>query len=300
MRLQVSASLIATIAHDLKLWLGKGLSCAVGPGGEAEVELPVGEQIATGIEELSVDLEGIAQVQLIIGIILLAVEVNEVKAVQDRFIIVFNIISVAGGGLLLRNGIQHHPETSLILHLYLHQLVELAVGIVPRKARLARNRLLGELGGPVLRWRGGHKIVLAVIAQAGVDAGVILASLGQGTVLVKFGGVALFVPIVIALYAVVVVQHGADTLQRLSILSLRNAAGKGAVLVPRSAPDPLGYPDGTPRSSGPVLNGAKVALGPVAVQVYDIATPSAGVDAVDEPLDIACAVGVVASVPRRR
>ena len=35
------------------------------------------------------------------------------------------------------------------------------------------------------------------------------------------------------------------------------------------------------------------------MEVDDVATPSAGVDAVDEALQVACAVGVVAAVPRR-
>ncbi len=51
--------------------------------------------------------------------------------------------------------------------------------------------------------------------------------------------------------------------------------------------------------AGPVLHVAEVALGPVAVQVNDVAAPSASVDAVEELLEESRSVPVVAAVPRR-
>ena len=61
MRLQISASTIASISYNLELRLCKKPICAVCPISEAKVELAVREQIAASIENLTIYLEAITQ-----------------------------------------------------------------------------------------------------------------------------------------------------------------------------------------------------------------------------------------------
>ena len=249
---------------------------------------------------MAVNLEGIAHANLVVGIVFLAKQVDEVQTIEDAFVVAVNRVGIVRGSLFLMNRIEHDPKAIGILHLYLHELVELAVGIVPREPGLARREhLLRELRRPVLRRRGRHEVVLAIVAHARSDAGIVVAGCSQAAVLVELRRVALEVPIVVALDAVVVVEHGADAPQGFGVLALSHTAGKGSVAVPRSAPYPFGYPDRATRRACPVANCVEVAFGPIAMQVDDVTAPATGIDAVDEALDVAGAVGVVAAVPRR-
>ena len=300
MRLQVGPAVIAAVAYDLECRFRESLVFSVGPVGEAQVEVSVCQHVAAGKEELSVHLEGIAQSHFVGGEVFLAEQVDEVQAVEDILVGIVYFVGIVGCHLLLSDGVEHNPSAQFVLHLHLHELVEFAVCVVPCETRLARReRFPRELRRTVLRRCGRHEVVLAVVAKVGVDAGIVLASLGEGAVLIELRWVALEVPVVIALDAVVVVHDGTDALQHLGILTFADSAGEGAVAVPRSAPHPLGNPDRPAGGVRPVLDGAEVAFGPIAMQVDDVAAPSASVDAVDEALQVACSVGIVAAVPRR-
>ena len=248
MRLQVRSFAIASVAYDLELRLGKRHAGSARPAGEAEVEVAIRKHIAACKVELAVYLEGIAQQQVVGRVVFLAVEVDEVKAVRHVLVGIVYVIGVVCGNLLLRNRVEHYPSAYAVLHLHLHELVVLAVGIVPREPGLARREhLLRELRRPVLRRRGRNEVVLSVVAQPCVDAGIVLSGFRETAVLVELRRVAFEVPIVIALDAVVPVQHGADALEHFCILCFADAAGKGPVAVPRSAPHPFGNPDGPSR-----------------------------------------------------
>ena len=187
----------------------------------------------------------------------------------------------------MRNGIEHDPKPQPVLHLYLHQAVVFTIGIVPRQSGLARREhLLPELRWSLLRGSGGYEVVLAVVAQARIDAGIVASGFGEAAILVEPGGVALTVPIIIAFYAVIVVQHRADAFQCLSVLALGDTACEGTVAVPRSAPHPFRNPYRAARRVGPVPDRAEVSLWPIAMEVDDVASPAAGVDAVDEAFDV--------------
>ena len=79
--LQVVALLVAAIAYDLELRFAEWLPCSAGPAGEAEVKFPIREEVPTSIIELTFNFEGIAKAQFIRGVVLLAVEVNEMESV---------------------------------------------------------------------------------------------------------------------------------------------------------------------------------------------------------------------------
>ena len=185
MRLQIGSTFIASVTYHLELRLRQKLTRAIRPVGKAQVEVTVCQQIAAGIVDLSVYLECIPQPQVVGGVVLLAVQVDEMHTVKNVLIVIVDVVGICGRCLLLRNGIQYYPQTLGILHLHLHELVELAIGVAPRQAGLAcGEHFLCESGWTILWRRRRHKVILAVVAQIGADSGIILSGLGEVAVLV--------------------------------------------------------------------------------------------------------------------
>ena len=212
-----------------------------------------------------------------------------------RGVLVF--VGVAGGLLLLLDVGQQFPLSALQLALQLHQLVVLAVLVAPFDGGRAVSKRYGEGRRCILTRRGGHEVVPAVVAQAGVHRGIVFAGRRQLAVFVEFRRVALAVPVVVALHVVPVVQVGADTLQGRLHLSLGRSAGKGAVIVPRSTPAPLRNPYRALVLIAPVVDVIELVFRPVTMQVDDVATPSARIDRVQELSQEARCIVIVAAIP---
>ena len=166
------------------------------------------------------------------------------QAVQNAFVVGIYRVCIVRRSFLLCNCIEHNPLTISVFHLNFHQLIEFAIRVVPLDSRLAcREHFARVFRWAVLRRSGWHEVVLPVVAEPRSDACIVLSGFGEIAVLVELRGVAFAVPIVVALYAVVVVHRIADATDSILVLTLGHAACKGSVAVPRSTPYPFRNPD---------------------------------------------------------
>ena len=101
--------MIAAIANHLELRLCESSTGAAGPTREAEVKLTVGQQVATYIERLAINLDSIAGSKCVVGKIFLTIQVYHMQTIGRTIVALGYIIGIIGSRLLLGNGLKGHP-----------------------------------------------------------------------------------------------------------------------------------------------------------------------------------------------
>ena len=213
----------------------------VGPSVESHLEVAVGDNVATHVACTFVGGDGLAGLQVLAAVVVTSAEAAYVQTIAGALGVGIVGEGVVGLGVLRRDGLPCLPAAAGLFAQHLHELVVLAVVVVPGDGGRAAVGGHAEVTETTTHGRCvGHLGVVGVVAHAGELLGIPLSGAGQLTVDVElrlFGTFA--VPVEVALYVAPAVELGTNGLHGPLVVPLVLAALEDTVMVPRCAPDPL-------------------------------------------------------------
>ena len=220
------------------------LACARSPSKETHVEPSVGNEVAAHVAFAALGVHHVAHLSLVGAVVVGAAEALNMQAVAGVLAALVVHDGVVGLGILRTDGLPGVPGTSRLLAQHFHQLVVLAVVVVPGDSGLSVAVVNLEVAEAALHgWQVGNLLVGTVVAHAREHVGIVLAGLREAAVLVELA-LRLAVPVEVAFHVAIRVQLVAYLLHAPGYVAVGLAALEGSVMVPGGSPYPLRNPDG--------------------------------------------------------